>query len=209
MSVKAFFDDATKRRTTEAIRRVEERTAAEVVVTVRRESGYYRYADYLFGFAVALATLIALLFLPQEFHLATFPVDVLVGFVAGSAVSAWTPPLRRVLTGPKRQRRFVENAAKAAFVELGISKTAGRTGVLVYVSLFERRVEVVRDIGVAPAVLGPEWRNVLAELESAVRGRPDADRFVAALERLGGPLGVLLPRGEDDVNELSDEVQTA
>ncbi len=45
---------------------IERETSAEVVVTVRRVSGRYREADYLAGFILSLAALVALLFVPRD-----------------------------------------------------------------------------------------------------------------------------------------------
>ena len=58
----------------------------------------------------------------------------------------------------------MRTAARAAFVDQGISRTRGRTGILVFVSLFEREVEVVADVGVDPVLLGEDWTRAVAAL---------------------------------------------
>lgn len=208
MSEKAFFQQEAHERTAEVVAEVEGHTSAEVVVAVRRTSGYYRHADYLFGLVVGLGTLCALLFLPQEFALWTFPVDVAVGFVLGAVVSAHLDPLRRLLTRPERRQDNARRAARAAFWELGISRTTGRTGILVFFSMFERRVEVVRDIGVDIQPIAEEWHTAMQALQSAA-DRRDFERFIEALRALGPMLGKVLERSEDDVNELADGVNAA
>ena len=96
-------------------------------------------------------------------------------------------------------------AARSAFVEQGISRTSGRNGMLVYVSGFERRVEVVCDIGIRPAELGHTWTEWTARLDAAVSAM-DTERFLVTLRELGQLLGPSMPRRADDVNELSDDV---
>lgn len=71
---------------------------------------------------------------------------------------------------------------------------------LVYVSTFERRVELVADVGVDGKLVEGEVRA----LEAAVAGRPDLDAFLEALRRLGPALAPSLPHAADDVNELPD-----
>jgi putative membrane protein len=100
----------------------------------------------------------------------------------------------------------VDRAARAAFFDLGISRTSGRSGILVYVSLFERRCVVLTDIGLAPSLLEPGWAAAQSELALTVKRR-DWAAFHRTLESLGPVLGRAYPRSEDDVNELPDEVQ--
>ena len=96
-------------------------------------------------------------------------------------------------------------AAREAFVDQGVSRTRRRTGILVYVSTFERRVEIVADIRVDTKLVDAEVR-ALAE---AVAHGPDLDAFVEALRRFGPALARALPRGADQVNELPDAPVTA
>lgn len=206
MGERAFLLQAAKDRASRAVAEVEARTSAEVVVSVRRVSGRYREADFLCGFLLALLALLALLFLPQAFPLWVFVPDVALSFAAGAfACSRW-PWLRRLLT-PRSV--LVENArlaARAAFVDGGFSRLPGRNAILVYVALFERRVEVVADLGIQAAALGAGWSEAVARLEGALRPRPDLESFVSALGGLGAVLAEAHPRAADDVNELPDEV---
>jgi putative membrane protein len=194
-----------KQEVKQAIQAVEAQTAAELVVAVRPQVGHYRHVDYLVGFISSFAALLVFLFYPLDFEINTMPFESLLAFVLGAVVSAHAPPLRRLLVSRKVNDRAVRNAACAAFVDLGVSKTSGRTGILVLVAVYERRVEVVADVGVPTAQLGTGWSDANAELAKAVR-RSDLTGFVAALRSLGPVLGKVLPRAVDDVNELPDEV---
>ncbi|MBX3223468.1 MAG: hypothetical protein KF795_23345 [Labilithrix sp.] len=204
MSTRAFFDDAAKAAVTAAIKRVESQTSAEVVVAVRRQAGVsYREADLGFGALVALVSLALLLFVDREFATTWIPVDVALSFAAGALLCRYTMSLRRLLTPASRRRDETRRAACSAFQELGIGRTSGRNGILVLVALFEHEVAVVSDVGVDPAAISAS----VAALEGSVRRVvPDFDAFVAALESLGPALAPAMPRRDDDVNELPDEV---
>jgi uncharacterized membrane protein len=102
------------------------------------------------------------------------------------------------------RREHVRLSARATFTELPCSRLPGRNGVLVYVALVERQVEVITDCGLRQDALGPAWREACAALDATLRPRPDVDRFVAALRNLGTVLGREHPRLADDVNELPD-----
>jgi putative membrane protein len=209
MWARAFFEDATKTKAADEVKAIEARTAAEVVVSVRRTSGHYRHTDYLVGFGLALVTLLAMLFLPPEFDLEIFPVGLVISFALGAVLTPRLPGLRRRLTSRKLQEESVRTAARAAFVELGVSRTTGRTGVLVFVSLFERRAEVVADTGVDTAAMGEEWTQALAKLSAAVASSESPEPFFEALRLLAPPLEQVLPRSADDINELPDAPHAA
>ncbi len=201
----SFYDAKTRARVASVISGIERQTAAEIVVAVRPNSGFYRHADYLFGFALAFADLLLFLFHPRSMRVETFPFEALGVFVLGALVSAWVPPLRRALVRRSLLGQNVDRAARATFVELGVSRTRQRTGILVYVSLFERAVRVVSDLGVVEAELGDSWQRAKGALESVLVPAPSVERFTSALAALGQPLAHTLPVQPDDVNELSDE----
>jgi putative membrane protein len=100
----------------------------------------------------------------------------------------------------------VAEAARVTFYDLGISRTSGRNGLLVFVSTFEQRALVLVDIGIDVAALGPAWSEACDAMSRAVKQR-DLPAFEQALESLGPILGARMPRSADDVNELPDEVQ--
>jgi putative membrane protein len=207
MSNEVLFSDELKAKVADAVRAVEAVSSAEVVVAVRRRSSRYREADYLWGFVGALLTLLALLYLPQEFALHWMVPDIVLGFALGTLLSSRWSALRRLLVPAARMRASVERAAKVAFVDLGIARTTGRTGILIYVSVLERLVEVVADVGVLGAKPGKPWDEALARLRGALRGGAAGEQLLGALAALGPTLHDVLPRAEDDVNELPDEVQ--
>ncbi|MCY1046410.1 hypothetical protein OV208_34215 [Corallococcus sp. bb12-1] len=199
-----FLEDAARTQAAEAVAAIETQTSAEVVVAVRSASGHYAHTDARVGAGLAFVVLMVLLFVPQEIHLAVFPPVVLLAFFAGTLASRGLPPLRRALTSRKLQEEAVRTTARAAFTELGVSRTSRRTGILVFVSLLERRVEVVADYGVDSAALGTEWQEALAALSAALVASPSPEPFFQALRRVQAPLARVLPRMEDDVNELPD-----
>lgn len=202
----AFLSPDTRRAVQRAVTDAETSTSAEIIVAVRRVSGRYREADYLFGFLVALVALLALLYLPQVFPLWVFVPDVAIAFLIGVLVASRSPALRRWLTPERVRRDHVRLSARAAFTDLPCSRLPGRNGVLVYVALLERQVEIVADCGIRQAALGQAWHEACATLQATLTPRPDVDRFIAALRHLGTVLGREHPRLHDDLNELPDTI---
>lgn len=202
----AFLSEEAKSALTGAIKAVEARSSAELVIAVRAQSGSYLVADLSAAILTALAVLAALLYLPKGFDLYFFLVDpVVFGLLAGLACSR-LPGLRRWLSPPKLRRAQVREAARATFYEKGVRRTSEAVGILVYVSLLERRAEVVADHGVLAAVDGRAWDEAVERIGARVRAGEDGVAVAQAIEALGDLLEPCLPRAEDDVNELADEV---
>jgi len=194
-----FFSKATPAAVEEAVRAVEAATAAELVVAGRRQAARWPAVDLAVGMMAGFVTLLLLLFHPYEFPVTGMPVGVLVvgGLFWWLSSSLWG--WKRLLLRRRRVDDVVAMAAKAAFVDLGVSRTTGRTGVLVAFFVLERRVELVVDVNVDPAPLA----SVHVQLQTAFDAF-DFAAFVTALKALGPILGAQLPRSADDVNELPD-----
>src|SRR5690606_12361224 len=102
--------------------------------------------------------------------------------------------------------RWVESAAHAAFFERGVHMTSGRTGVLVYASALAPQVALIGDRGVTGVVSPQHWAEAREALGADIRGGLDVAGLAQAIAGLAPILGPYLPRAEDDVNELPDEV---
>ena len=205
MSERRFLEASAKARTADTVRGVERATAVEVVVTVRHRAARHFLTSIVFGVGCAALGFLVMWFGPREYDVRTMPLDVAISLVLGVAVCAAMPGLRRVLTPKKSLRASAERAAKAAFTALGIDKTRGRTGLLVYVALFERTAVLVPDSGLAQPGLAVALAAVGEKLAGAV-GHLDLEGFLAALAGLGPTCAVTLPRQSDDENELCDDV---
>lgn len=174
-------------------------------MAVRRRSGEYRPAAYHFGFFASGLVVLYLLLTPEVYSVGAIALDGMLGFSVGLLLAFNVSPLLRLLVRDKVLDKSVADAARVAFYDLGISRTSGRNGLLVYVSTFERRCVVLTDVGVDVAALGPAWPERLQALSLAVRRR-DLAEFERVLESLGPLLGAVMPRAQHDVNELPDEV---
>src|SRR5712692_8426016 len=200
---RAKFDHVSSDALARAVRDIEKDTDAEIVIVVRGRSGTYRHADYLFGAIVALAGLLFVLFSPFEFHTFWIPFDVIALFVAGAFVSSRGDFIRRLLTAKKFRAKAARAGAAAMFYEAGIANTHAENGVLIYLSLFERRLEVIADRGILKAVPPLKWNHSVFELKKIAR-KPEPERLIKAVRDLGNLLAEHLPATGENPNELAD-----
>jgi len=200
---RARFDDAAREALTDCVKKIETTTDAELVLVVRARSGSYRHADYLCGALLAFAGLLFLLFSPFDFHQYWVAIDVVLLFVLGTFVTSRSNTLRRLLTTEKFRDEAVRTSAAAMFYEAGIANTNAEMGVLIYLSILERRLELISDRGVLKGVNALEWNQILFDLRQAGR-KPEPETLLTALESLGALLGNHLPATGENPNELPD-----
>ena len=197
------FDQAAGEALAQAVRDIEKNSDAEIVIVVRGRSGSYRHADYLAGAIFGFVALIFVLFSPFDFHTYWVPIDVLGLFVAGAFISSRTDAVRRVLTSKKFRAHAARTGAAAMFYEAGIANTSAENGLLIYLSLLERRLEVIADRGILKAVPALKWNNSVFELKRVGR-KPEPDKLIKAVGDLGSLLALHLPATGENPNELPD-----
>jgi len=126
--------------------------------------------------------------------------------VAGAVAARWSGAIRRWLVGDDVLDLRARRRASVAFLEEEVFDTRDRTGVLVFLALFERRVVVLGDAGINAAVPAGAWEQIVADLTAGLRAGRPAEALVAAI----GECGRLLEdhRVEirtDDRDELANE----
>ena len=112
--------------------------------------------------------------------------------------------LRSVRAGRQARDRAIE-----VFSRLRVWDTAENNGILIYLLLADRRIEILADRGLAGLVSDEQWRGVCLLMEERLRA---GDAETAALEGVaaaGELLAGHFPRieGRDDRNELPDRPQ--
>ncbi|CAA9524832.1 MAG: FIG004694: Hypothetical protein [uncultured Sphingosinicella sp.] len=115
-------------------------------------------------------------------------------------------PLRMALTPGSTKSRRVRRRAIELFRVGAERRTIGRTGVLLYLSLRERRAEIVADEAIVGKVAPEVWGDAMADLIEEVKaGRPGSG-MAKAVGRIGALLAEHFPRSQSDANELPDRL---
>lgn len=205
----SFLTDSGKQALADAIERVEARTSAELVVVVRASSGEYLGNDLLVGFGAAIGLLGFMLYAPPVFGLATILLGPVVAVATVVATLRVVPGLRALFIADRRSREAVDSAAQACFARKGVHLTRDRTGVLIYASMLEQRVVVLADGGIGSAVAeDDEWRATCRAIEQVFADEGDASVLAERIAALAPVLARACPRRADDIDELSNEVDT-
>jgi putative membrane protein len=200
----AFLSEADLQAVSAAIRAAESRTTGEIVTVVAERADSYSVvtlaapalcALVLPGLVAPFARLVAAgdLFLVQ---LALFAA--LYGLLL-------IPPIRRLVVPARVQRSAAGRLAREQFFVRSLHVTHERTGVLIFVSVAERYVEILADAGIDAKVPQAEWQSTVDAFVAEVRSGRVADGFVTAIGQVGERLATHFP-ATPTPNELPDHL---
>jgi len=95
--------------------------------------------------------------------------------------------------------------AMQVFGQLGVWDTADNNGVLIYLLLADRVVEIVADRGIAARIPQSDWDGVCREMERLYRDRRFSEGSVAGVYAVGRLLARHFPGRRKDVDELPNQ----
>ena len=156
----------------------------------------------------ALALVVADAVRPQWITANAALVDTVTILSVGGAsalLAIFVPAYARIFLRSTRRDFEVRRHAESLFLRHEMFRTGERNAVLILVSCFERRVEILTDVGLQRSVSEPEWRPVIARMTPLLRERRFADALQAGLagaEELLAAKGLRAAPGAD--NELPD-----
>ncbi len=189
----------------EAAAEIEKASAVEVVLAVRPRARHWLVQHAFVGVAAGLGVLAFTLWSDHTFPPWQIMVLPLLAGLVGMLVVEAVPPIYRFLAPPPVRYEHVRDAARAAFVTQRVHATQGRTGLLVYIALRERLIELVGDLAIDEKIGRKTLLAWAEKLEAALpRG---AEATAKELAALGPELAKALPHLAGDVNELPDSLQ--
>ena len=206
-----FLSDAERTRVEACVREVENTTSGEIVPMVVSASYHYPMAPML-G-ALILSLLIAGAVTAgigaqrawEGFGLLdlwVFPAAFAVSFLLLHEVIKRVPGLKRLFVTAREIDEEVQEAALTSFYRQRLNHTRDKTGILIYVSVFERRAVVLADEGIDSKVDPQTWQQVVDIVTGGIRRRNQSEALCEAVRRCGQLVAEGFPRKPDDTNEL-------
>jgi putative membrane protein len=221
-----MLSEADCDRISQAVTAAELKSAGEIVTIVAERSDSYHDVALHWAILAMLLTVAIAGFLPDRAHealshwvggwgeadqrgrlIALLLASMILAFliVRGLLSVRW---LRNHLIPHRTSVRRVRRRAIELFCAVGRGRTTGKTAVLLYLSLAERRAELVVDEGIHGRVDQSSWSAAMDALTAAIRDGRAGDGMVAAVGAIGEVLAIHCPRSDDDRNELPDRVIT-
>jgi len=214
----ALFSTSDRESINRAVAEAESLTSAEIIPVVAASSGRYDRSEDVVGLWVGMVALFGVwLIYPAVddsanswgspapiWQFAAFASAVVAGFLIGAVVAGRVDSLRRLFTPQQQMRDEVSARARAVFFDQRVHHTATSSGVLLYVSLFERMATVLADQTVLDK-LGPSQIEALCtEFTRQLHATSPTTAFSEIIRAVGQRLATTLPRSTEKVNELAD-----
>lgn len=219
-----MLSEADRARVSAAVAAAEAKSDGEIVTIIAPRSDAYH--DVGLHYAVLL-----MLFVPVWFAVAPqswidWAVGTFLGWgavltrpwvmtymfvkLAGAFLLVWLlfkwMPLRMTLTPAGTKSRRVRRRAVELFRVTTEQRTKGRTGILLYLSLLERRAEIVADEAIHSQVEPDVWGEAMTALVDEVKAGRPGEGMARAVEKMGEVLARVLPVKDSNPNELPDRL---
>ncbi len=201
-SAKEFFTHEEQNKIELAVKAAEQKTSGEIVPMVVDDSYDYPRAE-LFGsgvLALAVASICSWGFGGESIWV--FLPIFLAGFFIFKFAIRRMPNFKRKLIHPDELTAEVKEKALVSFLEQGVHETRDRTGILILISLFEHRVQVLADSGINAKVPEHTWEEIVEMIVAGLKSDTAAEATCKAIERCGELLQEHFPCKHDDTDEL-------
>jgi putative membrane protein len=208
-----FLNDTEREQIQACVREVEATTSGEIVPMVVSTSYHYPMASMIGALILSLLISAATTFFIalsrgwgeySSYDLWIFPAVFAVSFLLLHELIKRLPGLKRFFTTRAEMAEEVEEAALTSFYRQRLNNTRDRTGILIFISVFERLAYVLADEGINAKVETRVWEEVVEEAVTGIRRSRQAEAICQAVRRCGEIVHSNFPRKPDDTNELRD-----
>ncbi len=209
-----YFSPAELSEIKEAVREAESKTSGEIVPFFAEASHHYKEWIWLGSFiGGAIGGFVLLGFDFAEYRSWDYSsLDAITflwsGAFLGLVLSFFISKMRLFLVPYRSKAFFVNLKAKEAFLDEEIFRTGNRTGILIYISLYEKIVRILPDTGIANIVPKSDWDAAVNLIVQGMKSGKKKEGIVASILFCGELLvkyGIKIQK--DDKNEISDEIR--
>ncbi|MCP4679753.1 MAG: hypothetical protein GY854_30535 [Deltaproteobacteria bacterium] len=138
-------------------------------------------------------------------HWIWYLVDIALLMVV-TAIGARMSWVQRLLTTRADQAVQVDSRSVIEFYESNINRTRDATGVLIFISLMERRAVVLADKAINDQVARDTWQEVCDRLIAGIKKKNLGQAIREAVLECGEIMAPQFPIQSDDENELKDQL---
>lgn len=202
----------------EAVAKVEDRTSGEIALAVVPESSSYAEWELIAAAVTSLALFLCVFPLSgqvyawlesrfwgiEPWYLSLFHAG-LISLAVVVLYFLYNIPVIDALVIPAAvKNRAVTHRALRHFAESGVYCTDNHSGILVFVSWFEKQVRIVADRHISEKVSEDLW-NIIADEVAENMGKGSAkEAFLSAVEKCGQLLAENFPSDGEKKNQLDD-----
>ena len=209
---------AQMREIADTVAEAEKKTTGEIALAVVYQSDSYAFVELFVAFCAAFLSFFILFLCSAPIwnlleRTVWFPSPAQLTAVIGGGAATVVfivyllvniPAIDRLIIPNTLKNRRVYARALQHFVESGVYRTTEHSGVLIFVSVLERKVFVIADSGVAAKVAQTEWDGICKIMTGGLKEHQAAHAFISAVKECGKILQEHFPNKAENPNELPD-----
>lgn len=217
---KIILNDKNKKQIAAAVKKAESKTSGEIVTAFIKESHDYAVHEMSFAVIVSFIYFVAMMFFVSDvqawlqgmfwdytqnyliafYGFSVFLVGAIFYFLANVAA------IDRLIVPKKVMQQKVHDRALLHYMESGIYNTRDHTGILIFISLLEHRVELLADKGISVKIPLEHWQQMVEQILTGVKQGDFVNKLCLSVEECGTLLAEHFPIKADDSNELTNDI---
>ena len=207
--LKRYLKEADVKKIGEAVKIAENKTTGEIIPMIVRQSTPTGHIATIYGLLIFCSFLIIDLETSLSNwdmnYLWTLPAIAIGSFLVGTVISKLDFAKRLFLSNRDMQAEVLERA-ELEFYRGRFNETAAHTGVLIFVSLLERRVVVLADKGISGELPPSTWDDIVSAMTDSLKEHDFLAGMTKAIQKCGDILAETFPAGADHKNQISNEL---
>lgn len=203
-----FFSEAEQEQIRKAVRSVEMTTSGEIATMIVDNSDRYLEAELAGSLFLSALTALVVAVATEHVTIWSYLPMVILIYFPSSFIFRKYPRIKLPFAGSVRIAEAVQQRAVRAFYEKGLYRTRHETGILIFMSLLERKVWILGDRGINERIDPSSWSEMAADLARGIAGERRCAALCEAIDRCGAELSRHFPHQSDDTNELPDNLLT-
>ena len=217
---KINFKKDDLKKISSAVKEAESKTSGEIATAIIKESYNYAVYELLFAVIIGFIYFVVMMFfvgnienqlqsLFWDYHIghllifygfSTFLVIALFYFLGNIST------IDRLIVSKKIRQQKVKERALRHFMESGVYNTKDRTGILIFISILEKRVELLADSGINEKIPPEKWQSIVDNIIKGIKKKNVTSHLIKSINKCGELLTQHFPIQPDDINELPDEI---
>ncbi len=203
-----FLTESEQLTVTEAVQKAEKQTSGEIVPMIVSESHHYPLAAATGATLISLPLALLLTsFLGSSLWLGSQNMYLFLAFftllyLPIRTIVSRNPSLKRFFLNNSQVDEEVEEAAITSFYGEKLYRTRDENGILLFVSVLERRVWILGDAGINEKIDPGQWQEIVENLTKGIRDGRQCEALCQAVTCVGDILKKHFPIRHDDSDEL-------
>lgn len=217
MNVKQYLPESAQENINKAVSESEKKINAEIVPVFMVNSNNYEEAPLKGAVISMVVTGLAILtydhirdwyesiFLQHDW---LFLLAIMIGGIIGYVVVSLVPIFKFIFSSEAKRTKSSKVMAESVFAEFKLYETTQRNGILVFVSLFERRIHIIPDRLLDEAIPKDEWTKIINNMKPNLKSKQYEKAFLESIREIENLLLKYNFSGSSNrKNELPDHVR--